>query len=57
MRHIRLVARAKRVPSPAQTTGGTTIFDATTPLGIKIEFIAELTDRAITIIMQKGSTL
>jgi len=53
MRHIRLVAREKRVPGQAQTTG----FDATTPLGIKIEFIAELTDRAITIIMEKASTL
>jgi hypothetical protein len=54
MRHIRLVARAReveRIPGRAQT--GTT---PTTPIGVKIQFVADLTDRVITIMMQKEST-
>ena len=53
MRHIRLVARTReveRIPSRAQT--GTT---PTTPLGVKIQFLVDLTDRIITIMMQKES--
>ena len=48
MRHIRLVARARdvqRVPSQAQSTTQT-----------KIQFLVDLTDRVITIMMQKEST-
>jgi len=48
MRHIRLVARARevqRIPSQAQSTTET-----------KIQFLVDLTDRVITIMMQKEST-
>jgi len=48
MRHIRLVARARqveRIPSPAQST-----------TEVKMQFLVDLTDRIITIIMQKEST-
>jgi len=54
MRHIRLVARTReveRIPGRAQTN--TT---PTTPTGVKMQFLADLTDRVITIIMQKEST-
>jgi len=55
MRHIKSVARPrdiKRIPGRAQTT--TT---PTTPLGVKMEFLVNLTDAIITIIMHAASGL
>ena len=48
MRHIRLVARTRevqRIPNRAQS-----------PKATQIQFLVDLTDRIITIMMQKEST-
>jgi hypothetical protein len=52
--HIRLVARAREVErTPGRAEPSTA---STSPIGVKIQFLVDLTDRVITIIMQKEST-